>query len=122
MGSSSNATLGELITVADLVLASAHVSRPDVIATLVRKRGDRIWEKLAAHYQCRLVFFDAARLEMETPRISHSSEAVFKSVGCHSVAEAAALAAAGPNAILRVEKTTHGHVTAALAVPQGENF
>ncbi|MGU3400717.1 cobalamin biosynthesis protein [Brucellaceae bacterium D45D] len=122
MGSSSSTMLDELIAVADLVLTSAHVSRPDAIATLDRKRGDPVWEELAAHYQCGLVFFDAACLEMETPRISYASEAVFKSVGCHSVAEAAALAAAGPDAFLRVEKTTHGHITAALAVRQGENF
>ncbi|WP_343314629.1 cobalamin biosynthesis protein [Brucella sp. BE17] len=122
MGSSSSTTLLELIVVADHVLSSADIRRPDAIATLGRKRGDPLWEKLATHYRCRLLFFDAARLEMETPRISHSSEAVFKMVGCHSVAEAAALAGAGPDSILRVEKTTHAHVTAALAVHKGENF
>ena len=49
-------------------------------------------------------FFDAARLERETPRLASPSETVFREVGCHGVAEAAALAAAGPQGALRVAK------------------
>lgn len=59
--------------------------------------------------------FDAAALEAETPRLANPSEAVFRAVGCHGVAEAAALAAAGPAASLAVPKTKSARVTCAVA-------
>ena len=40
-------------------------------------------------------FFDAATLERETPRLRNPSDVVFAEVGCHGVAEGAAMAAAG---------------------------
>lgn len=60
-------------------------------------------------------FFTAARLEQETPRLATPSETVFRAVGCHGVAEAAALAAAGPAARLIVAKTVGGRATCAVA-------
>ena len=60
-------------------------------------------------------FFDAAALEGETPRLAKPSETVFAAVGCHGVAEAAALAAAGPEARLVVTKTRSGRATCAVA-------
>ena len=43
------------------------------------------------------------------------SDTVFAEIGCHGVAEAAALAAAGPDARLIVEKQKTKFATAALA-------
>ena len=60
-------------------------------------------------------FFDAATLERETPRLANASDVVFREVGCHGVAEAAALAAAGPNATLIVEKRKSRRATCAVA-------
>lgn len=60
-------------------------------------------------------FFDAAVLETETPRLSAPSDVVFRQVGCHGVAEAAALAAAGPDATLLVPKRKTGSATCAIA-------
>jgi cobalt-precorrin 5A hydrolase/precorrin-3B C17-methyltransferase len=60
-------------------------------------------------------FFDAARLEQETPRLANPSDLVFREVGCHGVAEAAALAAAGPQAELLVPKTKSVRTTCAVA-------
>jgi cobalt-precorrin 5A hydrolase/precorrin-3B C17-methyltransferase len=60
-------------------------------------------------------FFDAAELEAETSRLSAPSETVFRQVGCHGVAEAAALAAAGPEATLLVPKHKTGSATCAIA-------
>ncbi|PQA73299.1 cobalamin biosynthesis protein [Brucella oryzae] len=116
MGGSSDVTFDELSALADQVLSQGLCSRPDAIATLSTKRGDPIWTELAAHYACALCFFDAERLEEETPRLKNPSEAVFCSVGCHGVAESAALAATGANGFLMVEKTASGRATAALAV------
>jgi cobalt-precorrin 5A hydrolase/precorrin-3B C17-methyltransferase len=60
-------------------------------------------------------FFPAALLEAETPRLATPSEVVFRRVGCHGVAEAAALAAAGPDGALIVAKTKSAGATCAIA-------
>lgn len=60
-------------------------------------------------------FFDAARLEQETPRLANPSDVVFREVGCHGVAEGAALAAAGPDANLVLPKRRSARATCAIA-------
>lgn len=60
-------------------------------------------------------YFPAARLEQETPRLANPSEPVFREVGCHGVAEAAALAAAGADGRLLVPKTKSARATCAVA-------
>jgi cobalt-precorrin 5A hydrolase/precorrin-3B C17-methyltransferase len=60
-------------------------------------------------------FFDAATLEAETPRLATPSEAVYREVGCHGVAEGAALAAVGPNGHLRLAKRKSRRATCAVA-------
>lgn len=60
-------------------------------------------------------FFDAAELEAERPRLRTPSEAVFREVGCHGVAEGAALAAAGPDGELLVPKRKSRRATCAVA-------
>ncbi len=62
-----------------------------------------------------LRFFDAACLERETPRLANPSDTVFRAVGCHGVAEAAALACAGPEGMLIVAKTKSARATCAVA-------
>ncbi len=59
-------------------------------------------------------FFSAAALEAETPRLANPSEAVFREVGAHGVAEGAALTAGGPNATLIVAKQKSARVTCAI--------
>jgi cobalt-precorrin 5A hydrolase/precorrin-3B C17-methyltransferase len=63
-----------------------------------------------------LRLFDAAALEALTPRLATPSAAVFAEVGCHGVAEAAALAGAGEAAVLWYPKRKTGSATAALAL------
>ncbi len=60
-------------------------------------------------------FFPAAALEAEGPRLRNPSDVVFRAVGCHGVAEGAALAAAGPEGVLIVEKTRSARGTCAIA-------
>jgi cobalt-precorrin 5A hydrolase/precorrin-3B C17-methyltransferase len=60
-------------------------------------------------------FFDADTLEAETPRLANPSEAVYREVGCHGVAEGAALAAAGPDGGLLVAKHKSRRATCAIA-------
>jgi cobalt-precorrin 5A hydrolase/precorrin-3B C17-methyltransferase len=52
---------------------------------------------------------------METPRLKNPSDVVFRQVGCHGVAEAAALAAIGESAVLIMPKMKSLHATAAIA-------
>lgn len=61
-------------------------------------------------------FFDASTLEAEAPRLKNPSEIVFREVGCHGVAEGAALAAAGPGGELVVAKTKSARATCAIAI------
>ena len=60
-------------------------------------------------------FFDADRLERETPRLPNPSDTVFDAVGSHGVAEAAALAAAGERGELIAPKGRGARVTCAVA-------
>ena len=60
-------------------------------------------------------FFDAAVLEEQTPKLRNPSKAVFKEVGCHGVAEGAALAAAGKSGKLVIPKIKSKHATCAVA-------
>lgn len=60
-------------------------------------------------------FFAATALEAEADRLRNPSELVFREVGCHGVAEGAALAAAGPGGELVVEKTKSARATCAIA-------
>ena len=60
-------------------------------------------------------FFDAATLEAETPRLATPSDLVYREVGCHGVAEGAALAAAGPEGELIVAKSKSARATCAVA-------
>ena len=60
-------------------------------------------------------FIGASALEAEAPRLRNPSDLVFREVGCHGVAEGAALAAAGPEGRLVVEKTKSVRATCAIA-------
>lgn len=60
-------------------------------------------------------FFTPAELEEQAPRLANPSDVVFREVGCHGVAEGAALAAAGGAAELVIAKTKSARATCALA-------
>ena len=60
-------------------------------------------------------FFTAEELKAETARLKNPSDYVLKEVGTPGVAEAAALAAAGPEAELIVPKTKSKRATCAIA-------
>ena len=60
-------------------------------------------------------FFDAARLEQETPRLRNPSDLVYRETGCHGVAEGAALAAVGAEGDLILPKRRSQRATCAIA-------
>lgn len=103
--------------VADL-LQDANVSPQALrgVFSLDLKGDEPAMLDLAASLNLEFRLFDAERLEAETPRLANPSQVVFQEVGCHGVAEAAALAAAGPEATLLRAKRKTANATAALAI------
>ena len=107
----------ELIALVNSTLAEAGLSIYEVagIWSLDLKADEAAIHALADNLGVSARFFDATTLEQETPRLSAPSERVFKEVGCHGVAEGAALAAAGPDAELTVTKRRSASATCAVA-------
>ena len=64
-------------------------------------------------------FFPAATLEAESARLTQPSKLVFREVGCHGVAEGAALAAVGPAGSLLLAKRKSRRATLAVAEAPG---
>lgn len=88
-------------------LAEANIS-PFAIAsvnTLALKADEPAILALADRLGVPLRLFEADALETETPRLANPSDVVFAEVGCHGVAEAAALTAAGEAGELMLEKS-----------------
>jgi len=71
---------------------------------------------LAVSLNLPLTFFGAGELEAETPRLANPSDVVFAEVGTHGVAEAAALAGAGPDGELAITKRKSANATCAVAL------
>ena len=81
---------------AEAGLAAAAVA---VVVSLDLKLAEAGIHALAVELGVPARFFPASRLLAETPRLSERSEAVFRATGCWGVAEGAALAAAGRDAV-----------------------
>lgn len=99
------------------MLAEAGVA-PGAVAsvnTLDLKADEPAMHALAAELDVPLRVFTAAELEAEAPRLANPSEVVFAEVGCHGVAEGAALAAAGGDAVLVEVKRKTETTTCAMA-------
>ena len=98
-----------------LVRAGLQDAAVLAIATIFGRAEHPAVQAVASYFGVSVIVFDAARLEQETPRLANPSDALFERIGCHGVAEAAALAATGPGGALVVEKTKSGGVTIAVA-------
>lgn len=108
----------ELFALAEQVITTAgsDISRLAGVFTIDQRINEPAIVYVATRLAVPLCVFDAAKLEAETPRLLNPSAQVFALVGCHGVAEAAALAGAGSKAHLIIGKTKSAHATAALAV------
>lgn len=107
----------ELTALATTALAGAGLSASSVacVVSTEAKMDEPAVHGLAAHLGVPARFFAPDRLEAETPRLAHPSAEVFRAVGSHGVAEAAALAVVGSGGKLVVPKTKSARATAALA-------
>lgn len=116
IGVTEAASAKEAMALVDTMLVGAlEDARPVAIATIFGRAEHLAVQGLAGYLGVPVVVFDAARLERETPRLMNPSMSLFERIGCHGVAEAAALAAGGPEAGLLVGKTKGGGVTLAIA-------
>ena len=110
----SEAELRELVarTIADAGLAPESVT---AVVSIDVKADEPAVHDVARNLRVPARFFPAERLERETPRLANPSDIVFREVGAHGVAEAAALAAAGPDSELIVPKQKSARATCAIA-------
>ena len=107
----------ELVALAARTLDAAGLA-PDAlacVASLDLKADEPAVIAVAEALGVPLRLFDAEALERETPRLTAPSEVVFRAVGCHGVAEAAALACAGGAGTLVQPKTRSRRGTCAIA-------
>lgn len=108
----------ELAALVREALSSAGLAEGAValVATLDLKADEAAVNALAGQLGVPLRVFPAARLEQETPRLANPSDVVFAEVGCHGVAEGAALAATGAEGSLLIEKRKTANATVAVAL------
>ncbi|EJC76556.1 cobalamin biosynthesis protein CbiG [Rhizobium leguminosarum bv. trifolii WSM2012] len=117
LGCERGTPAAEVLALAVEALRAAGIAGTELaaIASIDSRRHEAAILAVASHFTVPAVFFDARRLEQETPRLKHPSVVVFARVGCHGVAESAALAAIGADAELLLGKIKSAHATAAIA-------
>lgn len=117
IGCERKADEDEIWTLVEASLAEAKVAPEAVacIASIASKSEEPALHAVARRLGAPLRFFEAARLEQETPRLQNPSDLVFRETGCHGVAEGAALAAVGAAGDLILPKRRSAHATCALA-------
>jgi cobalt-precorrin 5A hydrolase len=115
VGSRRGVSVGELRAAVDAVLGEAGLGPGDVtsLATIDRRAGDLGVRELVLDLGWRLAGWSA--VELARQGVPHPSPGVGAAVGTPSVAEAAALLAAGPGSELIVPKRVFRCVTAAVA-------
>lgn len=108
----------ELIALVQATLEAGDIAAASVagLYSLDLKADEAAVHAAAAALGVEARFFDAATLEAETPRLKNPSDVVYREVGCHGVSEGAALAAAGAESELSVEKQKSARATCAIAV------
>ena len=117
MGCERGAGADELIALAEATLRDASVAPGSLAAvcSLDVKADEAAIHAVAEHLGVPARFFAAATLEAERERLANPSAVVFQEVGCHGVAEGAALAAVGTQGELIAPKRKSARATAALA-------
>jgi len=110
-----------LIELAEMALAGAGLAAGAVacVASLDLKMDEDAVLAVADRLGVPARYFSAAELEAEASRLANPSDIVFREVGCHGVAEGAALAAAGAQGLLIVEKRAAKRCTVAVARAPG---
>ncbi len=113
VGCARNADPEEMWTHVSQTLEAANIAPGAIacVATIDLKADEPAMNMLAARLGVPLRLFTAEELEVQTPNLANPSDVVFAEVGCHGVAEGAALAIGGT---LTIEKTKTANTTCAL--------
>jgi cobalt-precorrin 5A hydrolase/precorrin-3B C17-methyltransferase len=106
----------EVIGLAERALSDAGLASRAVagVFSIDVKADEPAIHALADHFGVPARFFAASVLEAEEDRLVNPSDIVFAEVGCHGVAEGAALAAAGTDGTLIVPKWKSKRATCAI--------
>jgi cobalt-precorrin 5A hydrolase/precorrin-3B C17-methyltransferase len=117
MGCERLAEDGEVWALVEESLAKANITKEAIacVASIALKAAEPAIHAVARRLGVPARFFDAARLERETPRLANPSDLVYRETGCHGVAEGAALAGAGADGELILPKQRSQRATCALA-------
>jgi cobalt-precorrin 5A hydrolase / precorrin-3B C17-methyltransferase len=117
MGSERGCDINEAIALAERALSESGYAAQSLaaIASLDLKADEAAIHAVADHFGVPARFFDAPTLEAEVLRLKTPSEIVFTEVGCHGVAEGAALASVGASGDLVFPKIKSQGATAAIA-------
>lgn len=117
VGCSRNCPPGELSDLVRDTLIEADISDTAIagVFSIDVKADEPAVLQLAESLDRDVRFFGAEELEAQSSRLATPSEVVFAEVGTHGVSEAAALAAAGPEATLKVTKRKSANATCAVA-------
>lgn len=112
---------GELRDLVLSILEEANLSPGAIacVASIDVKMDEQAVNALGITLGVPVRFFSATQLEEQSHRLANPSDVVFNEVGCHGVSEGAALAAAGTDAHLIVEKTKSARATCAVARAMG---
>lgn len=107
----------EVWTLVEESLGKANVAKETVacVASIALKAAEPAIHGVARRLGVPARFFDAARLEQETPRLKNPSDLVYRETGCHGVAEGAAFAGVGEEGELILPKQRSQRATCALA-------
>jgi cobalt-precorrin 5A hydrolase/precorrin-3B C17-methyltransferase len=117
VGAARGAPADELVALAHEALRAAGLAA-DAVACVVSvdlKADEPAVHTLAQAFSVPARFFSREQLAVEADRVPSPSSAVARAIGIASVAEAAALAAAGPGGRLLVAKRKSPHATVAIA-------
>ncbi len=117
LGCARNADPDAMWTHVETVLAENNIAQGAIacVASIDLKADEPAILQAAQRLGVPLRVFTAEELNAETPRLANPSDVVKAEVGTHGVSEGAALAAAGADAVLHVEKTKTETTTSALA-------
>ena len=107
----------EVWMLAEEALANANVAKEAVacVASIALKAAEPAIHGVGRRLGVPARFFDAARLERETPRLKSPSDLVYRETGCHGVAEGSALASVGTEGDLILPKQRSHRATCAIA-------
>lgn len=117
IGCSRGADSEEVWGLVQEAISEAGIAQGSIacVSTVSIKADERCVNEISDRLGRPLRLFSPSELEKETPRLQNPSEAVFREIGCHGVAEAAALALAGPDSELVAPKRKSAAATCAIA-------